>query len=77
MAADYEIGLRGRLENRHDWFPGMRIDNWEQGVILRGSLADQAALHGLLAAIRDLNLELLFVRRLDSPNLKRTKGSLS
>jgi hypothetical protein len=33
--------------------------------VLVGPVADQAALHGLLAKIRDLGLELLEVRRLD------------
>jgi hypothetical protein len=31
----------------------------------RPPVADQAALHGLLAKVRDLNLPLLSVRRLD------------
>jgi hypothetical protein len=34
--------------------------------VLTGSLADQAALYGLLAQIEALGLELLEVRRLDA-----------
>jgi hypothetical protein len=67
MSGLYEIGIRGVLETSCDWFPGMRIENVEGEAVLRGRLIDQSALHGMLATIRDLNLELLFVRRLDSP----------
>jgi len=34
-------------------------------TILTGSLADQAALHGLLIRIRDMNLTLLSVEQTD------------
>jgi hypothetical protein len=34
-------------------------------TVLVGPVADQAALHGLLAKVRDLGLPLLEVRRLD------------
>jgi hypothetical protein len=34
-------------------------------TVLAGPVADQAALHGLLARVRDLGLPLLSVRRID------------
>ena len=34
-------------------------------TVITGPVADQAALHGLLARIRELGLELLEVRRTD------------
>lgn len=34
-------------------------------TVIAGRVADQVALHGLLAKIRDLGLELLSVRRAD------------
>ncbi len=37
------------------------------GVILRGVVADQAALHGVLGRIRDLGISLVAVRLLDDP----------
>jgi hypothetical protein len=60
----YAIRVRGLLDPALSaWFPGMRIhsDRPDESVIT-GSVADQAALHGLLAKIRDLSLPLLSVQ---------------
>jgi hypothetical protein len=47
-------------------FDGMQIILTPDGeTILSGPVADQAALHGLLARIRDLNLILISVNRVD------------
>ena len=61
----YEIRLKGRLEARWaDWFDGLALTQESDGIIvLRGSVVDQAALHGLLAKVRDLGLPLIAVRR--------------
>ena len=48
-----------------DWFEEMVISHEGGETILTGQIADQAALHGLLIRIRDLNLNLLSVERLD------------
>ena len=46
------------------WFGGLELARDEQGnTVLSGSIVDQAALHGVLTKIRDLNLILLSVRR--------------
>ncbi|MBN1459914.1 MAG: hypothetical protein JXA57_10265 [Armatimonadetes bacterium] len=63
MSDEYAIGLRGRLEQSYDWFPGMDVETRDEQTTLRGTVVDQAALHGLLATVRDLNLELLYVVR--------------
>ena len=48
------------------WFEGFSIQSTDvEGTILTGSIADQSALHGLLAKIRDLNLTLISVNRID------------
>jgi hypothetical protein len=49
------------------WFEGLQISSGnEPGVTtIAGPVADQAALHGLLAKVRDLALPLLSVRRID------------
>ena len=59
----YEIRLQGSLDERWAaWFDGMSIAPEAGGVtVLRGPVVDQAALHGLLARLRDLGLPLLSV----------------
>jgi hypothetical protein len=46
----YEIRLQGRLEARWAaWFDGLSLTHESDGTsVLRGPVADQAALHGLL-----------------------------
>ncbi len=68
QSAEYEIKIQGRLkEHRSDWFLGevrytYEVDpGGETATCLCGTIADQAALHGLLAHIRDLGLTLLYV----------------
>jgi hypothetical protein len=62
----YEISIQGRLDDRWStWFDGMVLLPGPAGTtLLRGTVVDQAALHGLLARLRDLGLPLLSVRRL-------------
>lgn len=63
----YRIKLRGHLDNKwSDWFEEMSISSEGRETILTGPVADQAALHGLLIRIRDLNLTLLSVERIKS-----------
>ena len=64
-ATVYEIEIKEHLEERWaDWFEGMTIAHQSDGsTVLRGPIADQAALHGLLNKIRDLSLSLVSVRQ--------------
>ncbi len=63
--AVYEFKIAQSLPDRWaDWFDGMDLVHDKQGhTLLAGTLADQAALHGVLTKIRDLNLILLSVIR--------------
>jgi len=57
----YEIRIRGRLDAHWaSWFDEMTLEVEPAGVtVLRGPVADQAALHGLLGRLRDLGLPLI------------------
>ena len=62
--ANYRISLEGRLDpNWSDWLGQMAIFTEGDQTVLVGPVADQAALHGLLIRIRDLNLTLLSLER--------------
>ena len=60
----YEIRLQGRLDERWAaWFDGMTVEPAPDGVtVLRGHIVDQAALHGVLARLRDLGVPLISVK---------------
>ena len=63
---DYRIKIKGHLDPKwSDWFEQMAISIKGGETILTVPIADQAALHGLLIRIRDLNLTLLAVERLE------------
>jgi hypothetical protein len=61
----YEIRVKGVLGSGWSaWFDGLQVTSDEAGqTVIAGPIVDQAALHGLLAKVRDLGLELLEVRR--------------
>jgi hypothetical protein len=61
----YRIRVKGSLDSRwSDWFDGFTINpQANDETLLVGRAPDQAALHGLLAKIRDLGLPLLSVKR--------------
>ena len=63
----YQIIVSGHLDFKwKDWFDGFDISHQANNETLRvGPVADQAALHGLLAKIRDLGLSLSSVTRLE------------
>jgi hypothetical protein len=60
----YVIRVRGTLSDRLlTAFPGLRSRADRGDTRLAGALPDQAALHGVLAQIEALGLELLELRR--------------
>jgi len=65
----YEVRLAGHLDERWStWFGGLALTHEPAGTTaLRGAVADQAELHGVLARVRDLGATLISVTRLDDP----------
>lgn len=61
----YQIRTQGHISDRWaDWFEGFDLRHDTDGTTLISSPAlDQAALHGLLAMLRDLGLPLISVTR--------------
>jgi hypothetical protein len=63
----YEIRVKGLLDARGSaWFDGMDLTTGSDGTTtLNGPVVDQAALHGLLATLRDTGLPLVSVTQTD------------
>jgi hypothetical protein len=65
-AARYQIRVEGVLDPGWSaWFDGLEVTSDARGqTTITGPVPDQAALHGLLAKIRDLGLPLISVHRI-------------
>ncbi len=65
--ATYEITVGGRLDDRwSDWFGDVELRRGDDGTTcITIQHADQSRLYGVLSALRDLNADLLSVRRQD------------
>ena len=70
--ADYEICVQGHLDERRAlYFEGLTITaEFDQKgtpiTTLSGPIADQAALHGVLAKLRDIGIPVISVNRIKS-----------
>jgi polyketide cyclase/dehydrase/lipid transport protein len=69
MSADYQIRVKGQLDPR--WatvvFAGFTLAHTPDGdTLLTGAVADQAALHGVLARCRDLGITLISINPVTS-----------
>ena len=62
-----KIHIRGQIDRDWaEWFEDMEIQPMEEGTtLLQGNFADQSALYGILAKLRDLGVELLSVEQFD------------
>jgi hypothetical protein len=71
MPEYYEIKIKGHLDLCwSESFGSLRLTHLEGNeTLLSGSLPDQAALHGLLERVRDLNLTLISVTCSNPPHL--------
>ncbi len=63
-----EITIKKRIDfNWSEWFEGMAVRHTDQDeTILCGTVADQAALYGLLAKLRNLGLSLVSVNSVEA-----------
>jgi hypothetical protein len=78
MSPVYKIWVAEELDPQWAaWFGGMEITHptgpGRGGSLLRGELPDQAALYGVISRLRDLNLTLIQVKRVNyagyTPNI--------
>mgnify|MGYP001024352327 CR=1 FL=1 len=61
----YQILVRGELDKHWTiWFDDFTITHINGDPLLTGPVSDQAALHGILAKIRDLGLFLVFIQHI-------------
>lgn len=70
----YQLRIGGHLDSSWtDWFEGMALTQEDDGTTsLCGPVLDQAALHGLLAKVRDIGATLIAVNLLEDQD-PRTK----
>ncbi|MBL7988098.1 MAG: hypothetical protein JNJ94_08550 [Chlorobi bacterium] len=59
---NYTIRIREKLDRRwEEWFNGMSLATDSEGTLLTGILPDQSALHGIIATIHRLGLQLVAI----------------
>lgn len=64
QSAAYKIRVKGILDSTwSDWFGGFSIIVEGDETVLVGIVADQSALHGILAKINDLGLSIVSVEK--------------
>jgi hypothetical protein len=69
---EYEIKVKGHLDERWSlWFEEMTIttgfnEDGKPVTTFTGPMVDQAALHGVLAKIRDINMPLISVNQIEA-----------
>lgn len=72
--ATYRICVQGELgPDWASWFEGLTVRRGIAGTTELSGVLDQAALHGLLAAIRDLGLSLESVETVADPHTASRK----
>jgi len=63
MTKNIEISIKGHLPKEwSEWFEGFMIKIEGENSTMSGVVLDNAATHGIIERIRDLNLDLISVR---------------
>ena len=66
--AQYELVLRGEIGDHYALlFDGMRLERVAGTTVLTGPVVDQAHLHGVIARIQELGIELVSVNPVNEP----------
>jgi len=64
----YTLVVRGELDDRFAYlFNGLDLERIAGTTVLSGSVTDQAQLHGYIARVEELGLELVSVKQTDEP----------
>jgi hypothetical protein len=64
----YTLVVRGELDDRFAYlFNGLALERSGGTTVLSGSVTDQAQLHGYIARVEELGLELVSIRQTDEP----------
>jgi len=72
----YRIRLKEQLDQRWSaWLGGLMVMHEANGeTVLTGEVVDQAALHGLLSKVRDLQLTLISLSPLEADSPSEENG---
>lgn len=69
MNSIIKIKIKGHLDaSWRDWFDGLDIEKEGDHTLLLGDAKDEAFVYGILDKIRDLNLKLISVEKINKPD---------
>jgi hypothetical protein len=64
--------VRGELDDRFAYlFNGLDFERISGTTVLSGSVADQAQLHGYIARVGELGLELVSIKQTGEPGVRK------
>jgi hypothetical protein len=67
-AAEYRLVVRGELDDRFAYlFNGLDFERVAGTTVLSGQVTDQAQLHGYIARVEELGLELVSIKQTGDP----------
>lgn len=71
MSSIIKIKIKGQLDSTwKDWFDGLDIITEDDHTLLLGDARDEAYIYGVLNKIRDLNLKLISVEKIEKSDNK-------
>ncbi len=71
-AIEYRLVVRGELDDRFAYlFNGLDFERIAGTTVLSGTVADQAQLHGYIARVEELGLELVSIKQTGDPGARK------